>query len=204
MRPEEPRVGVAGVGALGYHHARILASLPGVSMAGVHDIRAERAREVSSDLGVTAHEELGPLLDACDALVVAVPTSAHESVARAALERGLAYVSPYNDLDDVTREKLDGLEAVCSLAHHDKKINKYSPDYPILTPEQRAANPPNRVPLVLRHPVSGEKALYGLNSSTCAILPKGEEISPEILDICDLEGDEHESVQIFARLHESE
>jgi alpha-ketoglutarate-dependent taurine dioxygenase len=106
----------------------------------------------------------------------------------------------YNDLDDATRVKLDGLEAVCSLAHHDKKINKYSPDYPILTPEQRAANPPNRVPLVLRHPVSGEKALYGLNSSTCAILPKGEEITPEILDICDLEGDEHESVQILRGL----
>jgi alpha-ketoglutarate-dependent taurine dioxygenase len=106
----------------------------------------------------------------------------------------------YNDLDDATRVKLDGLEAVCSLAHHDKKINKYSPDYPILTPEQRAANPPNRVPLVLRHPVSGEKALYGLNSSTCAILPKDEEITPETLDICDLEGDEHESVQILRGL----
>jgi alpha-ketoglutarate-dependent taurine dioxygenase len=106
----------------------------------------------------------------------------------------------YTGLDDATRAKLDGLEAVCSLAHHDKKINKYSPDYPILTPEQRAANPPNRVPLVLKHPVSGEPALYGLNSSTCAILPKGEDIAPEVLDVCDLEGEEHETVQILRRL----
>ncbi len=106
----------------------------------------------------------------------------------------------YNDLDDATRARLDGLEAVCSLAHHDKKINKYSPDYPILTPEQRAANPPNRVPVVLKHPVSGERALYGLNSSTCAILPKDEAIAPAVLDHCDLEGEEHETVQILRRL----
>ncbi|MCA8928283.1 MAG: TauD/TfdA family dioxygenase [Alphaproteobacteria bacterium] len=106
----------------------------------------------------------------------------------------------YADLDAETKARLDGLEAVCSLAHHDKKINKYSPDYPILTPEQRAANPPNRVPVVLNHPVSGEPALYGLNSSTCAILPKGEPIAPDVLDVCDLEGEEHESVQILRGL----
>jgi taurine dioxygenase len=106
----------------------------------------------------------------------------------------------YARRDVATKVKLDGLEAVCSLAHHDKKINRYSPDYPILTPEQRAANPPNRVPIVLKHPVSGEPALYGLNSSTCAILPRGEAISQAQLDICDLEGVEHESVQILRGL----
>ena len=106
----------------------------------------------------------------------------------------------YTRLDSETKAKLDGLEAVCSLAHHDKKINKYSPDYPILTPEQRAANPPNRVPVVLKHPVSGEPALYGLNSSTCAILPKGEDIPQDVLDVCDLEGEEHDSVQILRQL----
>jgi alpha-ketoglutarate-dependent taurine dioxygenase len=68
----------------------------------------------------------------------------------------------YQRLDGATKAKLDGLEAVCSMAHHDKKINTYSPDYPILTPAQRAANPPNRVHIVLKHPVSGEPALYVL------------------------------------------
>ncbi len=106
----------------------------------------------------------------------------------------------YRKLDDQTRAKLDGLEAVCSLAHHDKKISLYSPGYPVLTPEQRAANPPNRVPLVLKHPVSGEPALYGLNSSTCAILPKGEAISDDLLDYCDLEGIEDKSVNIWREM----
>lgn len=103
----------------------------------------------------------------------------------------------YARLDSAAKTKLADLEAVCSVAHHDKKISLYSPGYPVLTPEQRAANPPNRVPIVLEHPVSGIPALYGLNSSTCAILPKDQKISPDLLDICDLEGIEDDSVQIW-------
>lgn len=108
--------------------------------------------------------------------------------------------SAFSQLENETRKKLEGLEAVCSLAHHDKKINLYSPNYPILTPEQRSANPPNRVPIVLKHPVSGKPALYGLNSSTCAVLPKGQEISDAQLDVCDLEGVEDDSVLILRDL----
>ena len=106
----------------------------------------------------------------------------------------------YARLDEAAKAELDGLEAVCSVAHHDKKISLYSENYPVLTPEQRAANPPNRVPLVLRHPESGVPALYGLNSSTCAILPKGQEFPEDQLDVCDLEGIEDESVQIWRNM----
>lgn len=108
--------------------------------------------------------------------------------------------SAFARLDEAQRREFENLEAVCSLAHHDKKINSYSPDYPILTPEQRAANPPNRVPLVLKHPVTGTPALYGLNSSTCAIVPVGQEISDADLDVWDLDGVEDESVLIWRNL----
>ena len=103
-------------------------------------------------------------------------------------------------LDAPTKQKLEALEAVCSLAHHDKKISLYSPGYPVLTAEQRAANPPNRVPLVLKHPVTGKPALYGLNSSTCAIVPAGETVPGEKLDLWDLEGVEDDSVQVLRKL----
>ncbi len=103
-------------------------------------------------------------------------------------------------LDDTTKAKLEPLEAVCSLAHHDKKISLYSPGYPVLTPEQRAANPPNRVPVVLEHPVSGVPALYGLNSSTCAVIPVGEAVTDDQLGLWDLDGIEDESVLILRDL----
>ena len=103
-------------------------------------------------------------------------------------------------LDEDTRERLDTLEAICSLAHHDKKISLYSPDYPVLSPEQRAENPPHRVPIVLPHPVTGESALYGMNSSTCAVVPKGTPVSDERMDIYDLEGREDDSVSLLRQL----
>lgn len=87
--PGRPRIGVAGVGALGYHHARILSGLEGVEMAGIFDARGERATQVSTELGVVAHDTLESLLDSADALVVAAPTSVHEELAVAALSRGL-------------------------------------------------------------------------------------------------------------------
>ena len=106
----------------------------------------------------------------------------------------------YAGLDAATKVLLDEMEAVCSLAHHDKKISLYTPGYPLLTEEERAANPPNRVPVVLEHPVSGVPALYGLNSSTCAVVRKGATIDRAGLDKWDLEGIEDDSVLIIRDL----
>jgi predicted dehydrogenase len=87
---EDPlRTGVVGVGSLGFHHARILASMDAVDLVGIHDIRPERLAEVSSQLGITAVPELDRLLDGITACVIAVPTEAHERVALAAVERGI-------------------------------------------------------------------------------------------------------------------
>lgn len=83
------RMGVVGTGSLGFHHARILRDVEGVEMVGIHDARPERAREVEAELGVTVHASLEALLDVADAVVVAVPTTAHEAVAVPALERGV-------------------------------------------------------------------------------------------------------------------
>lgn len=83
------RFGVVGTGSLGFHHARILRNVEGVEMVGFHDSRPERRREVESELGIRAHDTLESLLDVADALVVAVPTTAHEEVSMAALARGI-------------------------------------------------------------------------------------------------------------------
>ncbi|HEY6089406.1 MAG TPA: Gfo/Idh/MocA family oxidoreductase [Gemmatimonadaceae bacterium] len=83
-----PRVGVVGAGSLGFHHIRILRDLPGIRFSGFADTRPERAREVERELGVKAHQSLEQLLEVSDAVIVVVPTSAHFSVAGAAIDRG--------------------------------------------------------------------------------------------------------------------
>jgi predicted dehydrogenase len=79
---------VVGAGALGFHHVRILRDLEGVDFVGFHDVRPERAAQVASELAVCAFPSLEELIGASEALTIVVPTPAHFSVARAALERG--------------------------------------------------------------------------------------------------------------------
>ena len=82
------RLGVVGVGALGFHHARILSQTPAIEMVGVHDARSERLAEVGAQLGVAMFADMRELAAKCDAVVVAVPTTHHEHVAVAVLEQG--------------------------------------------------------------------------------------------------------------------
>ncbi len=85
----KPRVGVVGVGSLGYHHARILRELPGARLVGVHDIDEARLEHVAASLGVETFDALSPLLDTVEAVVIAVPTPDHEAVAVEAATRGV-------------------------------------------------------------------------------------------------------------------
>ena len=81
-------VGVAGVGSLGFHHARLYAGLPGVRLAGIYDTRPERAAEVAAQLKTTAYPTIEALLDAAEAVSVVTPTPEHHRVGMAALARG--------------------------------------------------------------------------------------------------------------------
>ncbi len=82
------RFGVVGTGNMGRNHARILADLPGVTLAGVYDQDCARAETVAAATGSRAWADLDGLLAAVDAVVVAVPTAAHYAVGRRCLEAG--------------------------------------------------------------------------------------------------------------------
>src|SRR5262245_66666320 len=83
------RIGVVGVGALGFHHTRILRDVPGARLIGFYDASRERSGKVSAELGVQAFDTLEELLDKVQAVSIAVPTPAHYAIAAPALERGL-------------------------------------------------------------------------------------------------------------------
>ncbi len=78
-----------GTGALGFHHVRLLQTLPDVRLVGCVDTNSVRAATVARDLGVRVYAGLDELLQAVDAVTVVVPTSAHYEVARAAIECGV-------------------------------------------------------------------------------------------------------------------
>lgn len=97
---------------------------------------------------------------------------------------------------------LEGKECICSLSHHDFKVRARQPNHPAPTPALRASNPPRRVPMVLEHPCTGKKALYGMNASTCCIVSKGESVGNDRLDQLELSVEEDKSMGIWHKLLE--
>jgi len=82
---EPVRVGVVGVGNMGYHHARVYSSLEKnglVKLVGVVDADPQRARRVAEEFGTKAFTDYRGLLgEGVDAVSIAVPTRLHHEVA---------------------------------------------------------------------------------------------------------------------------
>jgi predicted dehydrogenase len=89
MTGRQLRAAVVGVGHLGQHHARVLASMPGVKLVGVVDIKPGRAAEVGARYGSRAFTDARDVLELVDVVSVAVPTASHLEVACPFLERGI-------------------------------------------------------------------------------------------------------------------
>ena len=88
MAKPKVRCGVAGVGSLGQHHARIYASLPGAEFVGIYERDAKRAAEIAGKHGCKVFDSLEALGAACDAVSVVVPTDLHAQVALPLLAQG--------------------------------------------------------------------------------------------------------------------
>ncbi len=83
------RTMVVGVGALGKHHARILAGMDGVDLVAVADPREDIGRQVAADFHADWVPDFRSAIARVDAASIVVPTSMHLSVASEFLQRGL-------------------------------------------------------------------------------------------------------------------
>ncbi len=122
------RVGVAGVGSLGFHHGRILQDLPGVEAVGFYDPDQNRSREVEDRLGLRSFSSLEGLLDEVEGLVVATPTSTHEEVATTAAGRGIHLfiekpIAPTLESADRILEEAEAGQAIVQVGH----VERFNP-----------------------------------------------------------------------------
>ncbi len=89
MEGKKVKVAVVGVGHLGKEHARIYSQLPSAELVGVVDVDKKRAEEVAGRLNVQPFSNMEEVADKVSAVSIAVPTSAHYSVASYFLARGV-------------------------------------------------------------------------------------------------------------------
>ncbi|MDE0572237.1 Gfo/Idh/MocA family oxidoreductase [Demequina sp. B12] len=81
------RVGLAGVGMMGRHHARVLRGLDGIDLVGIADAAGD-AHGVAA--GLPVHESFDGLLEmGLDYVMIAVPTHLHEDFALKAAAAGV-------------------------------------------------------------------------------------------------------------------
>jgi predicted dehydrogenase len=101
------RVAVVGVGHLGQHHARLLASMNDVRLVAIVDTKPGRAAEIASRFGTHGFSHLRELpLDGLDAATIAVPTVSHLDVAMPFIDAGISVLveKPLaSSLDDADR-----------------------------------------------------------------------------------------------------
>ncbi len=105
----ELSMGVAGVGAIGQNHARVIAGLPGVKLAAIFDADPARAAEIAAKYGATPVSSLDALADAAEAITIATPTVAHYDTARHLLlrDRHVLIEKPITDNTEQARELVE-------------------------------------------------------------------------------------------------
>src|SRR5262245_16615124 len=83
------RIAVVGVGHLGKHHARILATLQGVDLVAVVDKNPARAEEIAAASRTAALTDASQLDGRVDAVTLAVPTELHHEISLPFLRAGI-------------------------------------------------------------------------------------------------------------------
>ncbi len=87
------QTGVAGVGAIGRNHARVMAEIAAASngaieFAAIYDVDQARAQELAAQFNTRAVSDLSEFVACVDAASVAVPTVHHKTVAGPLIEAG--------------------------------------------------------------------------------------------------------------------
>ena len=84
------RVGVVGVGVMGFNHARVLSGLPGVRLVGVADPDTGQRSFVTRALDCGGVDDLDSLIAlGVDAITIAAPTHLHHELALTCIGRGI-------------------------------------------------------------------------------------------------------------------
>jgi predicted dehydrogenase len=86
------RLGLAGLGSMGRNHLRVISNHPETTLAAVSDPDATALEAAVSQTGAKGFADPLAMIEEAglDGLVLAAPTTAHLSLALAAIERGLA------------------------------------------------------------------------------------------------------------------
>ena len=83
------RVGVVGVGKLGFIHTRIYSHMKDVDLVGICDIEEEKLEKIAQRFKTKPYTDYHQLIPLVEAVSIAVPTTLHYSIGKDFLENGI-------------------------------------------------------------------------------------------------------------------
>jgi len=114
---EKLKIGVVGTGHLGTLHTKMFSQIETCELVGVYDIDYKLADSVAKEYGTKAFRELDELLEAVEAVSVAVITTNHNQVAKYCLNKG-----KHVFVEKPIASTIDEAKELVSIAK-DKKLN---------------------------------------------------------------------------------
>jgi len=108
----KPRVAVAGAGAFGKNHLRVIHQSQHADLAGVYDLDPARAAAVAEPHGCRVFASLDELAQNADAAVIAAPTVTHSEIGCKLIEAGLDVMveKPIAHTPEAARTLVDAAE----------------------------------------------------------------------------------------------
>jgi myo-inositol 2-dehydrogenase/D-chiro-inositol 1-dehydrogenase len=98
-------IGVIGAGRMGEGHAKVAATLEGVSGVLIADQDAARARHIAQAVGGRVADTAALVSGDADALIIAAPTPLHASLIERACEAGIPVLCEKPVADDLARAR---------------------------------------------------------------------------------------------------
>ncbi|MGA2090702.1 MAG: Gfo/Idh/MocA family oxidoreductase [Endomicrobiales bacterium] len=83
------KTAVIGVGSLGQHHARIMATHPGSELVAIVDTDVKRREKIASSFSVASFDSAHDIIGLAQAAVISVPTPLHYMIAHELLFAGV-------------------------------------------------------------------------------------------------------------------
>ena len=75
-------IGVVGTGKLGTFHIQKLLNISNAKLVGIHDSDKELMRKHAEKYNVNTFDEVDKLIEKCDAITIATPTTEHFNVSK--------------------------------------------------------------------------------------------------------------------------
>jgi len=85
---ETTKIGVVGLGHLGYHHTKHFAKMGSTKLVGVYDINKRKCVETALKFKTKPFESLEGLLKKVEAVSIVTPTQNHNKTAKICIENG--------------------------------------------------------------------------------------------------------------------